>query len=415
MLISRILRKLLLFLIVFSLGSSLYAYDFSVDRLKLVNALQDHNIDHTRVRMAILFDQPNNKKLKLKTNLLKTKKDLAFEMLKSFQVTDPIVTNKILTQNNLTSQEVFAEKSLLDQFAKRSSASHVLMVRMNEKNAEMLFRYELVNAQAQVVTLFEHPQPIEGFSDKKAPVVVRTADVPPVYEKVEEPLFEDSGFFPEYSPPVFLDDQNHSWMHFTPTALLIPRTYSLELNLWMKDLANTELPVKNFRWDGRWNKVQFGWQSYGSTEGTHHSSYYSVKFNAVDETIMPANLSIGWRGRAYWNDNNTELEDDNESYDDQNDRQNRSTLFLAITSKLNQLRSLVNFYLDNQSSSISGKLLLTSNVNLMAEGIYYYYPGDHIQGDSMAGVELISLEGTSFALTYQFETEQVMLVSRFDW
>ena len=71
-------------------------------------------------------------------------------------------------------------------------------------------------------------------------------------------------------------------------------------------------------------------------------------------------------------------------------------------------------YLDNQTFSMGAKFLITSNLKLVADGIYYYYPDAPIKGDMAGGIEVHS-KFSMLSILYQHETEQALLRLQFNW
>lgn len=224
-------------------------------------------------------------------------------------------------------------------------------------------------------------------------------------------LFAQEGFF---DAP---DEKNESWMFFSPTAYVNTQTHSLDVNLWMKDLGDTEVRFSRLRYDIQLlEAIQLGVQSNADADGGHHSSYFSAKYTLLDRAISPVAVALGIRKRLHWNDANSEFET-GKSTDDTNKERNSLTLIGAATGEMEfqELIFMGNLYLDNQTVGLGGKVELTPNIKAFLDGVYNYYDNAVISGDSAVGVQFYNLSGLISTLSYQTETEQFLLAMGYNW
>lgn len=215
--------------------------------------------------------------------------------------------------------------------------------------------------------------------------------------------------------------QNESWMYFGQTALNNPNTHSVELNLWMKDLGETDIRLQRLRYDATLLKaLQLGVQTNSGTAENgseiYHSSYVSVKYTIIDQSISAISVAVGIRKRLFWNNENTEFET-GKSTDDENDARNDLTVFSALTGglRISGFDIMGNFYIDNQAVSLGVKLYLSPDMKILFENIGYYYSNATVSSDTVIGIQFFNPLGAVATLAYQTENEQVLLGAGFNW
>ncbi|MCP4294327.1 MAG: hypothetical protein GY786_01835 [Proteobacteria bacterium] len=221
-----------------------------------------------------------------------------------------------------------------------------------------------------------------------------------------------------------LDDnngQNESWMYFGHTALNNTDQHSIELNLWMKDLGETDIRLQRLRYDATFLKtLQVGVQTNGGTSSDgsdiFHSAYGHAKYTIVGQSISAVSIAVGVRKRVFWNSLNTEFDTGN-STDEENDSRNDLTVFGALTGgvRISSLDLMGNFYIDNQTVTIGTKLSLTPEIKLLFENIGYYYSNATVTSDSVIGIQFYNPLGGVATLAYQTESEQALLGAGLSW
>jgi len=427
------LAVLLIFLCIFMASRAALGYDFSDARKSLVNDLMASSQSDSDGRLAIVYHVENRSEVKNRVDLVQLKKDLAYEMVKSFQVTDPVIIQEIMETNNLSFQQILNDRSILDQFASRAGCSQVLFVKLEWSGSRMMVDMKLLAANSQQIsriTMEVAPESRKGDSQRK----IATS-------KPGRSIFDSFKF--DFVPKLFPPEQNDSWLYFAPTAILIPEVQSIEAMLWLKHLREVDIRPVRLRYEARlFNVLQLGIQSYAITqkissdtelanltsEQGHHSTYLSLKYQIADDSNLPFALMLGIRRRLLWNVDNTDYRtrdkvdananpskfEDAKDLDEKNDQFNQITLTAALTGKLERFGLLYNFYLDNQALGVGIKFLLTSSFKLMADSIFYYYEEAQIPNDYAVGIQLSSGIGST-ALNYQMETEQLQLGLSFDF
>ncbi|MBU2515051.1 hypothetical protein KJ966_27340 [bacterium] len=425
----------LLSLIVFPLHA--FAYDFSDVRVSMARDLEKWQGYAAKNKIAIVYNNEQRPQIKTKYNLVRIKKDLSYELLKNFDIADPIIVQEILKNNNIQFAQITNNKAILEQFADRADCSQVLLVDFSPKANTLVIDIRLMNKDnmqiSRIVTEIVPEEP-EKVTYQSAPAVSDTSG-------------SDTSFFKafnfDFGSREFDTDQNDSWIFFRPTALINPKSQSLDLNLWFKDLSNVDIQITRFRYDlTLLELLQFGVQSYAiadkkssvagkanlAREFGHHSTYASLKYQLVGEKVMPVSLAIGIRSRLLWDANNTdfrsrdEVEGDMNSNayleaqerDEQHDRYDRLTMQAMISGKIPAIGILYNLYLDSLTFGSGIKFLLTSDIKLFADNIYYYYEDPDIVNDTAFGIQFYNPYGST-DISYQVETERFHLGINLDF
>ena len=412
-----------------SSGFSLYAYDFSDIRRTMHSDLASSSETGQKRRIAIVYNIPDHENVKQKTNLVKLKKDLSYELLKSFEIVDPIIVQKVMTTNSLTFRQIAGDTSILKQFADRTQSSQILLVDLRLQKDYLQTNMRLLNNDHQQISTINVQLPFEQAKVAKAKATpYQTARVVTQSSAPHKSVFES--FSMDFSPQSFIAGQNDTWLYFSPTAEIIPYLQSLDLLLWTNNLAEVDIRLVRLRYDVRlFESLQVGFQANAivekisaevkppntSREQGLHSTYLSVKYQISDGNQSPASVVIGVRRRLLWDDSNTDFK--TSSQDDinsKNDQYNQLTLLAAATGKLEELGLLYNVYLDSQTFGIGAKFLLTSEIKLFADTLLYYHQDPQITSDTAFGVQLYNPAG-AVSLNYQLSTEQVQLGFVFDF
>ena len=420
-----------------STSTSVFGYDFSDVRRSLVKDLEEWQGYASRNKIAIVFNNENREQIKQNYNLVALKKDLARELLKSFDVADPIIVEEIIRTNQLEYQQIASSKSVLGQFADRANSVHVLLVDLQPKPSTLLAEIKLYNRDySRISTVITEIGP----ESESAPSYNQS-------RAATQPVAQESSVFDSFSfgsgSNRFVAGQNDSWVYFTPTALLNPEVNALHFALWFKDIADVDVQVVRFRYDIKFLELlQLGVQSYAIAEKTHsqadepnlekesghHSTYLSLKFQMVNDSVIPVNLAVGVRRRLLWDPDNTDFRsrdqvdkqenpdeyDEAEERDEENDRYNRLTLQAMVTGKLENIGILYNVYLDSQTIGTGIKYVLLPEIKLFADNIYYYYEEPDILTDTAAGIQFYNPYGSA-DIMYQFETQQIQLGFNLDF
>lgn len=413
-----------------------YCYDFSDVRNSLVQDLEKWQGYRSRNKVAIVFNNDSRDQIKQTYNLVELKKDLSRELLKSFDVADPMIVQEIVTTNQLQYNQLAGNKSILGQFAERANSNHVVLVDLQPKSVTLVADIKLINRDfttiSNVVTEIL-PESASQASQSNQVIAQTSEPTNAVYQS----------FNMDFGSRQFSPDHNDSWIYFSPTALVNPETNAIHLALWFKDVGEVDVQAVRFRYDLKvLNVLQFGIQSYAiaekihsqaeapnsSKEVGHHSTYLSFKYLVVDETVLPVNIAVGLRRRILWDPDNNDFrsrdqvdeDKDPDEYDkaverdEENDRYNTLTLQLMVTGKIETIGILYNVYLDSQTIGTGVKFVLTPDIKLFAENIYYYFEEPDVIADTAAGIQFYNPYG-SVELMYQFESQQIQLGFNLDF
>ena len=425
-----------LFVLLFT--ANLFAYDFSDVRRSLQSDSKKWNKNNQTPKVAIVFKVSGHEQIKQRFNLIRIKKNLAHDLLDVFHVADPVIVGEIMRSNQLTSEQLKSSPFLLKQFSDRTGSDHILFadfkLQGDQLNAEFILLTPAGDQISQVIMGLssEGRLPIQ----KKPVTVVRQSKFPEasVFQSMPDSLtpenFDPDDFAVDEYIPDFFDTQKNdeSWMFFNPTALINPYTHSIEANLWLKHFADTDIRAQRFRYDFSFKKMfQVGIEASATQERTVHSSYATVKYNAIDETVLsfPINISLGFRKRVFWNSDNIEFgnsdpSSDNNNDDDlneQNNKRNQTTLFLAVSGKVKKLRSFYNVYLNNQTIGAGVKVSIQKKIKVFFDSYLHYYEGVDTENasDSAIGIQFYNTNGIISTLAYQATTEQTLFIVDFNF
>jgi hypothetical protein len=249
--------------------------------------------------------------------------------------------------------------------------------------------------------------------------------VQPVADEPDETSSAFDDFASSYQASNFSEDHNESWLFFSPTAYINPKDNYLDLLTWVNDLAEVDIRLIRMRYDySAFGKLQFGAEvntiqekknarikePNTKNEDGMHSGYASVRYQVIGDDELPLAFLIGLKYRFYWNKYNTDfVSDDKEDkdIDEKNDSYNKATVMAAVSGKSKLIGLLYNFYLDNQTFGLGAKYLITSNIKIYLDSIFYYYENAQIPNDSAIGIQAYSSAGATTTLSYQRETDQV--------
>lgn len=430
-----ILHHLLLLVLCTGFASVSFGYEFSDVRKSLERDLEKWQGHASRNKIAIVYNNANRERIKKDHNLVRLKKDLSYELLKSFDIADPIIVNEIMKTNDLSYQQVAGNNYIQSQFADRAGSEHILLVDLKSGSGKLIADIRLVHKDNTQISKFQ----TEILPEAEQQVAYKTTKVTTQTSEPEESVFQ--AFNTDFTSRSFTAGQNESWMYFSPTAYVNPSMHSLSVVFWFKDFAEVDVKMVRARYALKFVEIlQFGIQSYGIVEKTnskaevpnlkkedgHHSTYASLKFLAVDETAIPANISIGLRRRLLWDGNNTDFrsrdrEDEGtkayeeaEEIDEKNDEYNQITLQAMVSGKIQPLGILYNLYLDNQTLGTGVKFVLTPDIKLFWDNVIYYYENANVNADSAFGAQFYNPYGSA-DLMYHVEGEQVQLGISFNF
>lgn len=403
------MKKSLFCLLIFCLlhilvAYNLLGYSFTVARSNITHDLLLQDIQPKNIKLAIVFNTLQRSQLQENFNLVEFKKELAHSFLEKFKVADPSIVRDILKKNNIKPQTLKTDLFALQEFIYRADSDYVLFTELSPIGSSLNMKLEVIDRYGKVRSTFKKIYPAQNF--KKA-------------QFDSETIEEQDAFF---SPTVFEmgminREHNDAWLHFAPTALLVPETHAFEFSIWMKDLSKTKIPPKYFRYDFRYKQLQFGIQSYAHVSEAPQATFGSIKFNAIDEDMIPVNVSFGLRYRVWRNDHDetNEFLNEDKGIEKENLDQNRITLELMLTSRIERIGLLINGYVNNQVATLGGKFSIIESIKILGEAIYYYYPGDHKDTDSAFGIEFFPISSNSFRITYQNNTEQWLFGTQFSF
>ena len=367
---------------------------------------------NTNHRIAIVYNTANQSQLKYKINLVQFKKDLARELLKSFEVVDPFIVQEIVATNQIAFDQLTEDSFIRSSFADRANCTQILLVDLKKLNASVLVDLKLITPVNDTLSQVVMDLPFESSGSE-------TVESIPLAEPEKESIIDRIAS--EFTPAMFDEEHNDSWLFFSPTAYINPQVNYFEILTWVDDLARVDLEVVRVRYDIRlMRKLQFGIEANTIQEKKNarserantdknngiHSSYISIRYQVLDENDLPFAILLGFKGRVYWDKNNTDFVSGDEDIDEKNDDYNKATLFTSLSSRLESVGALLNFYLDNQSFHLGAKLLVTSNIKLFAERIFYHYKKPQVPNDFATGIQAYNSEGFVATISYQKETDQ---------
>jgi hypothetical protein len=401
---------------------------FSQVRNSLLSDLAAVN-DGQANRLAIVYHVPEQEQVKARYNLVQLKRDLSYELVKSFAVADPVTVQEIFDRNQLTYRQLRDDDHILKQFADRADSTRLLFVELRLRQDRLMADMQLVNRERRVISQLQMEIKPEAAATVVAQPATTTTTDRSRLQRSQPSKTVIQSFNTNFAPKSFLPDQNDSWLFLSPTALIQPKMFGVEMLLWLKHLGEVDIRPVRMRLDMRViERLQFGLQLYGISERPEaeipvsnlrheqgvHSLYASVKYQVADEDDLPFALSLGMRRRLYWDENNTDFINSTPDINDKNDRYNQITLQGALTGRIDAVGLLYSLYLDSQALSAGAKFLLTPEVKLCAEAVGYHHEKPQVPGDFAAGIQLYNPLGM-VSLSYQLATEQAQLGLLFDF
>lgn len=412
-------------LISFMIPGTIFGFDFQEVRQSLKSDIMASNSNILKTTIAIVYNKEHREKVKKQINLVKFKKELSAELVRSFNVVDPMLVAKVLKINRLTYQSLSKSSDYLKGFSSRSESTHILFIDMQPEPRKLMVNLELLTPQGQKISKVHIEIPVDQ--------VALSPTVQP-----EEPVSQsepDNGdsfldkLRDKFTPSAFIDDHNESFIYFTPTAYIQPETHAVDVLAWVEDIEDVVFTWMRVKYDVKFaDRFQIGIQSNGISEkrGTddepnddkkmgHHSTYGSLKYLIGDDNQLPVAIAMGVKGRLLWDKGNTDFETGDRDLDDKNKKRNNLTLFAAVTGKLDELGLLINFYLDNQEFGTGAKFLLTPDIKLFLDNVLYHYDGAKIDDDQAAGIQFYNSVGTTFTLSHQYETKQTQVAIGVNW
>ena len=387
------------------LPASISAYDFSQDRKDLLDLLGDSGYDPAKIKISTLFETVDRDNLKHRTNLLKLKGELAKEMLSSFQVADPVIVKAVLDKNSWSEIEVRNDKNKINTICGDTSAGFLLFVKIVGSRDTILINYELVDITGRKIARIDSIHDLEK----------RPEPVESTYSSTESGGGSSSsrGRFGSVFPlAAFNRSQNYSYGHFLHTGILIPDNQSLRFALWFKDVQDVDIIVRHFRYDLRYKLFQLGFNSEGTLDGTHRFSKVYVKAGLIQEETfnIPLFVSIGLLQSFY------RMKDDpylfilgNEEETDKNEKLANTSLMFSMNYVVDSVGLTLGFSWHNVGASIQSRLQLHQKLNFMFDYHRTTIENEIEKDDFNASIELYPVDGVSFSLGYQYETEQTTL------
>jgi len=393
---------------------TLFAWDFSSLRAGLKRDMGD-SVNHSP-RLVLVFKTVQREELKQRFNLIEVKRQLAHELTRSFRVADPIVTAQVMRKNSLTYDRLLGDATLSEALADRTQAELILLIAIEPEQENLSVKTKLITTSNQ--PLSNQAMVLGPKRNKDMVLGPKVTSRPPKEKAAKEPArqikqpksvvsqFGGTGGF-EFQAQDFLEDHNDSWVDMNPTAFLNPMPSYFELTVWPKNLPDTDIRAKRFRYEMTLEGLaQFGVQGNGNNNMGAHSGYFHAKVPLV--AFEEFSFAAGYRRRVFWNPENTEF-NRGLSVDSFNDKRNRSTLFGVLSSKNRNFGVLLNGYLDNQSFGAGAKYLLTEDIMAIVDTTYNFYDQPLIKNDAAIGIQVHSPMGNVTSLTYHMESEQVLL------
>jgi len=370
-------------------------------------------------RVALVFNTKSRETLKEHHDLIQVKKELSKELLKSFSVSDPVITAEVMRRNNLTAAEVKAQETKLNALSRHVGADKVLYLELEPQGDALTIRGELLDQQGSTLALQQmellpaktQAQPVkdELAARETRPQAAPGESPKGLFGSLNQPRDQQvvAQFGENFTASSFNEEHNESWVDLNPTAYIAPTPLYLQASIYLKNIADVDIPPKDFRLDWRMTELfQVSYQINTDAEGMHHSSYLYAKLWLID--ISPFAVSVGGRKRVTWNKDNLEFEQDPLT-DEKNNSRNINSLFLAASSKVEKIGLLANLYLDNQKVGLGGKFLLTDEIKLFVDAYQNYYENPLVETWSTAGVQFYNLNGSIATLRWETETDQYHL------
>ena len=205
-------------------------------------------------------------------------------------------------------------------------------------------------------------------------------------------------------------EQDESYVFNFPTSRVMPEGQALRLQLYFKSFSDADVTVPMLRYDMTLiPSLQLGLESkYDYDSNRLHSSYLSIKAEVVESDISPVGVSIGVKGRLYWNENNLDYQQGFDT-DETNDKLNKRTLFLATSGNMLYNRIFANFYIDNQSYALSAKGKITPEIHLITEVSQTTYENALSNGTRVIGAEFNNFNKSKTTFVYDNELEKFLL------
>ncbi len=408
------MKKLLI-----SLGCALlftataWAEDFSAFRRKIAARTEAQGT----VKLALIFETQGRSQLKTGFNLVQLKKDMAKEMLRSFQVADPVITAEILRKNHLSAQELKQDPVKMRACNQRNGSNRTLIIELKPYGEGLSLKGELYDRQGRSLGVEsmevarQKKQPRKStaqvYSQAKAPQKA-TREYKVLGQSMRPQTMQVAQFADEFIPRSFRDDQNNSWIDWNPTALMSPTPISMLLQIWLKNLTDVKVPAKSLFMDWRaLENLQFSYQVNTNIEAKSHSSYLYAKLMLVD--AQEVLVSFGGRKRITWNKENLDFVTGNDTLDKKNDGRNKNSLFLAVTGRLENLGLMANAYIDNQRIGLGAKYMITEELKVFVDSYQNYYEKPLLDNDASLGVQFSMPTGAYSSLKYEMQSEQVHL------
>lgn len=416
--------KLLNLSVLFCLfGSLLFGFDFSDVHRSFRQDITKIYGNYQSSRVAIVYNNKFQNQLKYKINLVQFKKDLSHELNQSFQIIDPIIVQEILNTNQIDYQQLADDSFILKSFTDRADCTQVLMVDLKPNGNDGQADFRLYTPENDIISQVIMDIPTSNQQEY----------VQPVEDDQDEGTSAFGDFASNYQASNFSDDHNESWLFFSPTAYINPKENYLDLLTWINDLAEVDIRLIRMRYDySAFGKLQFGAEVNTIQEKKNarikepntknkqgiHSSYISARYQVIGDDELPLAFLLGLKYRLYWNKHNTDFISDDkedEDTDEKNDSYNKATVMGAISGKSNMIGLLYNFYLDNQTAGLGAKYLITSNIKIYLDQIFYYYKNAQIPSDTAIGIQAFSSAGATTTLSYQSETDQIQFGLSVSW
>ena len=132
-----------------------FAFNFSPLRENLLYQVKSNNVSSSSIRMMIIFVSEKTDRIKRSVDMIKMKKQLAYEMLKSFDVVDPIIVQKMLLSNRLNHNRLKSDSLIAEQFLKQANSTHLFFVYSSLVDTKVDIKAELMDRSLQTIALVQ--------------------------------------------------------------------------------------------------------------------------------------------------------------------------------------------------------------------------------------------------------------------
>lgn len=416
-------KSILTLILILGLASNALAYDFSPLRQSLQRHL--HKSQGPKPHLALLFETKDRQKLSPNHNLWLVKKEFSEELAYTFLVANPVLTEELRKKEKLSVESIVKDQEKLKGFLRLNGSDLLVLTTLSEEKGLLQLETQLLNPSskeaASMTMTFSREGDLTNSYARITPGALKSTITADFTETLKEGLSEvgetltDSadgiaGDLADNLTKKFLNpDHNEAWVDFNMTGWVIPTTYAVSTDIWIKNIKDVDMVASRVRFDWRViQTLQVGAEVNGNETGGMHSAYLYVKFPFW--ASGGSSVAGGLRKRAYWNDNNLEFasEEVDPDINEKNDKRNQTALYIAGSHLLENPGIYLNAYLDNQRFGFGGKYLITDEIKAFLDSTYNHYDEALVTSDSAIGIQFYHPVGSIVTLSYHAQSEQTL-------